>query len=162
MTEEQGIKAVTKLIELTQTGRLKWERSSNTIGVATTEDYKVEVVFLTEYDGHKLRLYRARERVVPSSINPLMPPQWSTWSTYQATVYPFASQPKDPYWTVDTVLEIIDDERLSMLKFPPVSGIRDLYREVAEKTSRVEDLLDRLLKTPGEAPDKLTDREQKG
>lgn len=128
-SDEQWIKAVTKLIELTQADSLKWERSTSTHGIVQNDDYRVQVVFTTEFESHKLRLFRARKRIVPIAT---------------ITVYAIVEQPKEPYWTAETILEIVDDYGISMYQFPYVSAISDLYNSVIAKTSRIDDLLSKL------------------
>jgi hypothetical protein len=146
-SDEQFIKAVAKLIELTQTDLLQWERSRNTTGIFQEENYKVEIVFLTQFESHNLRLYRAQRRIVPLKTTGISPYATISGAIHVYDPNIFASGymlPTEPYWTTDTVLEVIDGGALSMYKFPSISAIDDLYKCVVSKTSRIEDLVSKL------------------
>lgn len=124
-SDERWIKAVAKLIELTQTDKLVWERTTAVSRLNVLDQYKVDVAFLAEYESHNLRLYEGQKKVVP----------WTDDHGTAATLAIYTvTRPGEPYWRTEQVLETIDGSGIRMYCFPRVSAIDDLYRAVIAKT----------------------------
>ena len=121
----EWIDVISGLIELTQDGELVWEAGQplKTIGQDSSE--RIESVFISNYKGKKLRIYKR---------------------TYQSYQISSNLGPKGAYITDEVVLEVIADNGLTLWTFPKVHIIRDLLRAVQYEVAGVEELLDEILK----------------
>jgi hypothetical protein len=146
--DEKWVKAVAKLIELTQADTLRWERTTS-VQDLKRENWKVEVAYKCEFGEHRLRLYRAMERMMPGDwiiTGYAYPTQISLFGPTGSTgpSGPTAPAATEPKWVSRTILETIDASGVQLYPFPYVSSIDDLYNAVLTKTSGINDLLSKL------------------
>jgi len=128
MTEKKDkfVEAVTKLIKLTQEGKMKW-RSVNLV----RHDIKVESAFITKYKDRLMRLYKYVHKVEAPT-----PYVSGVFSTYKGEY---------PYWETSVTLEFIDSNELSLWKFPYTSALIDLLQAVQYQVAEVDEFLDDIM-----------------
>jgi len=121
MSEEGRIaKAITRLIQETQDGQLKWVASRPSRDVSEGRDIIVDSVYTTKKDKREIRLYPYRYR-----------------SFMEEDVW---------YWEDGVALELADQDGISWWRFPNHLVIRDLLEAVQFKTVGVDQFIDKLLK----------------
>lgn len=124
--EEQWIDAVTKLIELTQNGDLRWRvggRRTPGRGEPTTPPY---------YANYKKHTYKLEERLVKT-------PRPTGMDQFLRA---FSSAAQKDRYVVS--LDLVDDNGLSLYPVPDVSPIGDLL-DVVQKQTAGDDALRDLL-----------------
>jgi len=110
------IKAIARLIELTQKGVIRWERGDPPDSTATGD--RVEVAFLTEYDGKRLRMFRQRSKV-------------------EMDQHRFE-------WFQNPVLQIVDLDGTTLREFPHLVALHDLMDAVEDQISGAGDWIEKL------------------
>jgi hypothetical protein len=138
------IDAVTKLTKLTQEGKLEWSAGSSNRLVVDDDVQRIESVFLAEYSGKRLRLFKKRFKVEQ--------PSPSAFSAFSISIYEYTGigrEKKYPFWTSEIYLEIIDSNGHTLWTFPTVSALGDLLIAVKRQVSGVDDLLSKLAKDNG-------------
>lgn len=134
--KDKWVDAVTKLIQLTQEGKLRWEAKPPSDPLKVKPDDKIEAVFVARHKGKALRLYRRLHKEVYRST-PL--------ETILPNVYGRRS-PGEEYWTSTIVLEFFDPvEGISLWSFPRVNVLDDLVSTVRYQVAGVKDFLNDLL-----------------
>ena len=128
---EKVVKAVTELIKKTQTGEIKWRRSTPPERLKGDAKSKVETVYITEYEGKRLRLYREYYLV---EENRLLPNPFDRLSGV-----------KYPYWDTEVYLEIIDKTGATLWPFPQNYALEDLLSTVRYEEAEVDDFLNALI-----------------
>lgn len=129
--KEKWTRRVAKLIKLTREGQLKWQRS------ATPEHLKLPTtvildgpVYTSQHKDQNLRIYKTK--VLTDVVD-----------------NPFALgdlfRPKNKAWVEAVSLDITDDHGLTLLHFPQVSALKDLYSAVIYQVTNVQEFLDELL-----------------
>ena len=106
-TRSQEIRAIAKLNELTQHGRLKWEVVSppDTRGSSDV----VEIAYGTEHEGKRLRIFSRRSKV--------------------------AVDEQRFEWLRSPVLQVVDSDGKPLYEFPSFNGIDDLLESVGYQVS---------------------------
>jgi len=125
--KDKFVEAVTKLIKLTQEGKIEW-RSANLV----RDDIKVESVFTAEYKDRLLRIYKyvyKVEKPSPFYISPNI----------------FSYKKETPYWETSVTLEFIDRNGLSLWKFPYTNALYDLLQAVQYQVAGVDEFLDEII-----------------
>jgi hypothetical protein len=118
--ENKFIKAVTKLIQLTQEGAIRWTLSKENRKITQGTENVVDLAYITVYEGQRLRLYELKYR--------------DYFDEFQFT------------WGSQATLELIDDQGNAEWTFPPNNrAISDLLEAVQYQTSGVDEFIDRLL-----------------
>ena len=124
----QWIEVVGELIKLTLKNQLVWKVGEPLRSIGKESDERIESVFYTTYQGKKLRLYkriykayRHRDEV-----------------TY-APIY-------EPFLVSEVVLEIVDDNGLTLWRFPTLDITLDLLSSVQYRVSGAQELLEHVLK----------------
>lgn len=127
MKDSQGkwVDAVAKLIELTQEGIVKWSTVDRSDVVLTNPDNRIEIVYIANYLGHRLQLFRRYYENI----------SWDELVT--------AGPVK--YWDTDVALQIADFTGRPLWTFPHNPLLDDLYSAVQYKTSGAREFIDRLL-----------------
>jgi hypothetical protein len=119
--------AVTRMIELTQQGRLEW-RAAISSEMPEDED-RVTAVYITEFNGRKLRLYGDRIEV-------------SRNESLSSAIQALAGMPAPTEeWRTIAVLEFINDEGISLWRFPFSGAISDLLDAVQYRVAGVNEFL---------------------
>ncbi|HEY9160954.1 MAG TPA: hypothetical protein VIS94_07710 [Desulfomonilia bacterium] len=107
--EKKLIKLIAYLIELTQKGKLNWERHDPPDSIVTSHDNIVDFVYQTTFENKELRIYEERYKY------------WYDEDKWN--------------WDSRVILDFADDYGRSVWKFPSLPGLWDLlesvkYREV--------------------------------
>jgi hypothetical protein len=123
--ENKFIKAIAKLIELTQDGTLKWTVSRETKELTKGTDNVIDLAYLAQEEVRQLRLYELKYKDYLDEFN-----------------FNWGNQP---------VLEIVDDLGHAAWTFPHNRALADLLEAVRYQTSGVDEFIDRLLSKPGPA-----------
>ena len=111
-----AIRAIAKLNELTQQGRLKWEVVSppDTRGSSDV----VEIAFGTEHEGKRLRIFSRRSKVEVDE--------------------------KRFEWLKSPVLEVVDSDGKPLYEFPGLSWIDHLLESVGYQVAGVGRWMEKL------------------
>ena len=88
--ENDRVRAVARLIRLTEEGKLKWKSAPAPRSLEREPEQQVDVVFTAEYEGKRLRLYIEAKKIEDEL--PIL------------SVGPFRK--KYPYWPREVVLEL--------------------------------------------------------
>lgn len=123
MSDEKtkSLEAVTRMIELTQQGKLEWTTESP-VRTRNVEN-NISPVFYTNYKDRLLRLYKVKIEVGRSG--------YSGFSERTA-------QEK-------VVLEFVNENGYALWMFPEVSALQDLLTAVKYQLAGVSDFLDDIL-----------------
>lgn len=122
---EKWVEAVTKMLKLTQEGKLKWIEEDANAHFKNRADQRVELVFTTVHRDRYLRLYELTYQVETVDVDPY-------------TGLPTTSVE----WKTKPVLEIINKNRNALWKFPNVNALRDLLASVQYQVAGVKDFLE--------------------
>jgi hypothetical protein len=132
--ENDWVRAVARLIRLTEGGKLKWKSAPAPRAPRSAEpEQQVDVVFTAEYEGKRLRLY-----IDAKNIEDELP---------ILNVGPFRK--KYPYWAREVVLELGDEAEHGWYTVPYTEATEDRLESVKYHVLGVDDFLDRVLETPG-------------
>lgn len=130
--KDSWTKRVAKLIQLTRDGRLKWMNS------ATPEHLKLPStvvldgpVYTSKYKGQDLRIYKTKVLTDVPEIGILT--LGNIWKNKSKT------------WAEVVSLDVTDTSGLTLLPFPQVSALKDLYKAVIYQATDVQGFLDELL-----------------
>jgi len=124
---DKSVKFLAKLLELTQEKKLVWKAESSPRGTTAFE-------CRLENGTRSLRLYRYIEDVEVYDPQP--------YSRIQDMLTPKAPRIRK---VEKTVLEVLDGS-LVTFTFEGMSGLRDLYDSVSFSASKVDELMDSVLK----------------
>jgi hypothetical protein len=140
---DKTVKFISKLVKLTQAGKLEWEPERPPRQGAETS-------FVTEVEGRRLQIYRYSDEIP----NPwYMYPNNSIITTSANIFNPSGifnqgiAAPQDTRQTIiksGVVLEVFKDN-LSVYKFDSISGLSDLYESAAFSGAKVGELMDAIL-----------------
>jgi len=133
MAEEKNnwIEAISKLIKLTQEGKLQWSVAvDNEMSFQKTSDEKIDTVFRAYYKGRILRIYK-RSYLAKLGLS------FGGFSGIK-------NEPKPRLYT-QVVLEIIDEEGKTLWSFPKAKILKDLLTTVEFRVAGVKDFLNDLL-----------------
>jgi hypothetical protein len=133
-SKNQLVEAIAKLIELTQSGRLKWERADTAGLTSDAETRKTEQIFSTVYRDQKLRIYRL-------STLQERPAQFSAFVATSLINKPSIER----YWAQRVVLQFLDADGKATWSFPKNDALDDLLTAVQYQTAGVNKFLDALL-----------------
>jgi hypothetical protein len=127
MTEEKKERgrltgAVTRMIELTQQGKLEWRNASPS--EAPEDEDRVTAAFVTTFNDRKLRLYGKRIEASQGEIMKL-----------------FVTAPQETKWRTIGVLEFINDFGMSLWRFPVSDATYDLLDAVQYRVAGVNEFL---------------------
>jgi hypothetical protein len=117
--ESKFIKAIAKLIQLTQDGDLKWSINKNTKQITEGTNNIIDVVYTAHEENEHLRLYEMKFK------------NWLEEDTFE--------------WDNQAFLEIIDELGNAIWTFPSNRTLWDLLEAVRYQTSGVDDFINRLL-----------------
>jgi len=131
------VQVITKIIEMTQDGKLTWMSRNPPHSLqadnSTQKEY-AEVVFETSFKGKTLRLYELHFYYEPPA----------NLSGFHKILEAVGTQLK-PHWETRPVLELLDENGLSVFTFPYVAGLKDLLIAVKYQTAGVYDLIEDIL-----------------
>lgn len=125
---------VASLIRLTEEGKLKW-KSEPASGSLEREPQKVDVVFTSEYEGKKLRLYVVGDK----GEEPGYPLSLFSLGRFKR---------RYPYQTREVVLELGDKAERGWYTIPETHATEDLLESVKYQVIGVDDFLNRVLEAP--------------
>ena len=114
--EKTFSKVIIRLINLTRSNKLKWEKQDPPY-LLTDSGSKIESVYLTEYKGRNLRLFEEK---------------------YQR----FDDMDQSWFWARRPVLQLIDKRNKTDWEFPWCRELKDLVEAVKYHTANVSDFLD--------------------
>ena len=125
--KDKFVDVVTKLIELTQKNKIKWQSRDSSEVTKKYPNYRIEGLFTTNYKGKLLQLfqYRYKKPQDPFSVA-------------------FAAFSKEE-WVTSVKLEIIDDYGNGLWQFPSINALSDLFSSVQYQLAGVKELIDNLL-----------------
>lgn len=134
-TKKERIKwvdAVTRMIELTQQGKMRWD-SVVPLGSAAEEKNRTSAVFRITHNGKTLVLY---ERKVPERR---LVTEGERDPTRIASL--FFDTKYETVWVPEVVLEFVDSKGATLWSFPKVSALGDLLTAVQYQVAGVSDFL---------------------
>jgi hypothetical protein len=142
--DSKWISAVTALLKLTQTGALKWERTSQSEAFPGVEpESEIEFVYTAKLKDLGFRLYETVSAAFRSSS------LLNAWSDMLGNRDSLARRRSA---TRRIILEAVDDNLKSLFTFPQVSALADLLSAVKYQVSDVENVLDSILKEANSTP----------
>jgi len=130
------VEVASKLIKLTQEGRLKWKKAIGDYSLDNIEN--TDLAFVTQYKNKTLRIYRFRYKVEAPTAG------LSSISNFSTAISIYGER-KYPYWASAVVLEFIDDQGNSLWKFPDTKALDDLYSSIQYTVAGVSDFLEDIL-----------------
>jgi len=124
------VDAVTRMIELTQRGKMRWS-SVEPIGSSAEEQNRTSAVFTTTYNDKTLMLYERKvsERRLVREGDPKRIASYFLDPKYEIV------------WLPEVVLEFVDAAGATLWKFPEVAALRDLLTAVQYQAAGVSDFL---------------------
>jgi hypothetical protein len=129
------IEAVAKLIRLTHEDQLAWKR------VELLNDSKQEIdAYIAKYKGRRLKLSE-RENPFDEENFKRMAQYRSPKSEIEKTLDFFKSIKNTPLIT----LEFVDENEISLWRFPQTSALRDLMSSVRYQSANVKEFLKDIL-----------------
>ncbi len=126
--KNRWVDAVTRMIELTQQGKMRWN-IVDPQGALAEEENRVSAVFQTVYNGKELRAYQKKVRVRPLG------------GTLASTLPPAKSR---PLFRRIGILEFVNDEGTPLWKFPQVDALSDLVTAAEYQVAGVNEFLNDL------------------
>jgi len=128
---DRNVEAIARILSLTREGVIEWApEDAGNIGNKYPDNI-IDTVFTAQFKDKILRTFRRRYKAEkPDPFASL-----------------FATQLKNPklVWHSQSVLEIVDEDRLSLWQFPTESMINDLHTAIKYKVSGADDLITSLL-----------------
>jgi hypothetical protein len=121
--------AVVKLMELTQKGKLKWRPGEANESMKIEADDRIDSVYVTEYNGRRLEIYRR------------------TWTVYQAAgaQLGYSDLPDFERRLQEQVVLRLATPEGSFWTFPQNGALQDLMNAVAFKVTDAKGFLDEIL-----------------
>lgn len=139
--ESKWVDAVTKLIRLTQEGKLHWKSDEPPYLLAgNDENRRVFMVFKSEFKGRKLMVYEQYQKESPSSF--LGYQLRKEVSDYYRHLFPEETAPR---WLASVKLDIIDKMGNSLWSVPQTASLTDLLSAVQYQVSGARALLNDIL-----------------
>jgi hypothetical protein len=126
---DRWIDVVGRLIKFTQEGTLIWQAEERFPSIGGDSDERIESVFTTTYQGKKLRLYKRTYKAYRDR--------------HQITGVPLYYS----FLTSEVVLEIVDDNGMTLWTFPKLDITHDLLSSVQYRVAGVKKWVDEILKT---------------
>jgi hypothetical protein len=121
---DKSVQFISKLVQLTQEKSITWEPTA----LPGSDDSSLNAVaYKTEVDGKELRLYRARREL--SELDPF------------GILYG-----GDEKKRVVSILEVLDEFGRAVYAFQDRAGLDDLYESASYSASKVDDLMDSVLR----------------
>ena len=120
MSDEKLIKAVSKLIRLTQEKKLKWEKMNPPSDLFEGTDSVVPYFYGVRHKENNLGLYEIRFKAVDPNTENI-------------------------YWADDVVLSVFAEDWTRVWDFPEKSAVYDLLRSIRYQIADVDGLIDSLL-----------------
>lgn len=132
MSEEKDrnrwVDAVTRMIELTQQGKMHWQVVDSP-DKSKDDEYRTSAAFRANLNGRLLRLYQKKVQestLASEGLHSLLRPKFET------------------IWRTKVVLEFINAEGATLWAFPYVEALGDLLTSVQYQVAGVNDFLDNL------------------
>ncbi len=129
--QKKWIEAIVKLTRFTRENKLKWHAEPPS---ETLQRGVVDVVYVTCFNGRKLRLYELHYR--EEELNSLRPKLLTSWR-------------RDSWrdnWTKRTVMEISSPvDQFAWEEAPRIEGLDGLLQTVRHQNTNLADFLDELL-----------------
>jgi hypothetical protein len=125
---DKSVQFIAKLVQLTQDKKIEWDSVSSP---RTPGDKVVRAEFVTTVDGTKLRTFETTKEVqldFPATV---------FFTTHDA--------PKTRSVRVP-ILEVLDEQGRVTYTFESKTGLSDLYEAAAYSASKVDDLMDAILR----------------
>jgi hypothetical protein len=130
--KDKWLDAVTRMIELTQQGKLKWTAESS--ASTPNDDDRMSAVFTTHYKNKKIRLYAVRVSLKPNDL---------VISTFNRAI---GQDP--PKWRKKVILEFVNMEGFPLWTFPAIAALFDLLNAVQYQVAGVNEFLDDIFNEP--------------
>lgn len=123
------IEAATKLVQLTNEGKIKWSVDTPPPSLRRDPNQQVDVVFKTEYQGQNMQLYERHYKELPLERD---------W-------WPIIGRAKQSEWKSEVMLEFVDDRGRAFWFFPKVNPLNHLLSAVQYQRANINDFIDKLL-----------------
>jgi hypothetical protein len=125
-TPDRSVQFVAKLVQLTQERKVRWEP----VRAPREESAKaVGSAFTTSIDGRSLRIYKTERETV----------------TFVGFLGSFGEEPRRRIISTP-ILEVLDDFHQAAYSFERLTGLDDLYDAASYSASRVDDLMESVLR----------------
>lgn len=134
---KKWVEVTAKLIQLTQSGSLKWSLATGDFSVAGYDGS--DSAFIASYKNKILRIYRLTYKVEDPG-----PGAFSTASIKISELV--LGVKKYPYWTSMVRLEFVNSDGKTLWTFPDTNALEDLYSSVQYQVAGVTEFLDDILK----------------
>ena len=124
---DKSVQFIAKLVQLTQDKRLRWESAPRP---NQSEEAPSAAAFTASIEGKNLRLYKVKREVVADFLSGMFGPR--------------DAPRRRIIWTA--ILEILDEFGQATFTFERTTGLNDLYESASYSASRVDDLMDSVLR----------------
>lgn len=124
------VEALSKLVELTQEGKIEWTASSE--HYSTPQDWLVVAAFKGQWEGWKLRITKFNRKIEPEALS-------------LTSISIALGRPTKPYWKTQYKLDIVDDRGMELYSFPTSSVVSDLFETIQYQAAGVSGFMDKLL-----------------
>ena len=116
----QWIDVIGRLIKLTKDRKLIWEVGQPLYSIGQENEERIESIFYTTYKDKKIRIYKRTYKAyrTPHSI-------------------PGFSRPPRSYIESEIVLEFVNDDGLTLWRFPQLDMTRDLLSSIQYQVAKV-------------------------
>lgn len=125
--KDKSVQFIAKLVQLTQDKRVRWEPIPY-----PGSDSNQGAAYSTAVEGKQLRLYRAMREVIVNDV-------------IASAIFGGAPEQRKRSTQV-AILEVLDDFGQATFTFDRTTGLNDLYESAAYSASRVDDLMDAILR----------------
>lgn len=130
--KENWTKRVAKLIKLTREGEIRWQNSEMPDHLKLASTVILDgPMYTARHKEQNLRIYKTK--VLTDVVDNVFAGLGDLF------------RPKDKTWKDVVSLDITDDSGLTLLHFPQVSALKDLYSAVVYQATNVQGYLDELL-----------------
>jgi hypothetical protein len=134
------VEAIAKLIKLTQDKKIVWSAGNTNYLVNKMPSNIYESVYITNYKGKRLRIYKKYY-----TVSKLAESFLSQFSDSDISGYLGSESKSKPRTVSQVVLEIIDDKDYTVWEFPNLSITDNLLSSVIFQTCGVNELLNDLI-----------------
>jgi len=123
---DRSVQFIAKLVQLTQDRKMRWQSIPH-----PNPESSGSAAYSASIEGKELRIYKTKREVLVG---------------LDAIARALGREEKRRVTQAVTILEILDDFGQAAFTFDHITGLNDLYQSAAYSASRVDDLMDAVLK----------------